>query len=514
MDNSLDRQGLDEFEAPAITASASTHVSAMASETAAPRPPEPTRDAPSPQDIDPAPSIETPPREPAVPVELPSQPSEDTVETADIGAATGAPVSARIPTLVAYAAPQDVPENAGASPDLTEAHDVPAEPAVEIPAGEASAAPSSPAIDEAALSVLDPASARIIPFVPKGGIPRELPPGSPALPSQPFARQPIPYFISPADGGPAVSARTPAMPPPPSGFRRSSDWARQRTPAAPQAAAAAPVAAVPVAAAVEMPVAASAAAPTGPAADPRKRFNARLLVKRIFAGLGLLLLAYATLVVGLVVAYRWVDPPMSTLMLGQSLGGTEIGQEWAPLEKISPNLQLAVVLSEDARFCTHHGVDWGELKDAITQSLDGFGARGGSTISMQTVKNLFLWPSKSYVRKAVEIPLAMGAEMAWPKARMLEIYLNIAEWGPGIFGAEAAARYHFGKSAANLDAREAALLAVSLPNPFDRQAGNPGPGTQRLADTLQSRMRRAPNTAVCGKTARAGQLGVAGNRRR
>ncbi|MFX8790003.1 biosynthetic peptidoglycan transglycosylase, partial [Acinetobacter baumannii] len=92
------------------------------------------------------------------------------------------------------------------------------------------------------------------------------------------------------------------------------------------------------------------------------------------------------------------------LMLGQRLSGTQVTQTWMPLERISPNLQLAVILSEDGRFCTHHGVDWGELKEAVAQSLDGFGARGGSTISMQTVKNLFLWPSKSYVRKAVEIP--------------------------------------------------------------------------------------------------------------
>lgn len=210
------------------------------------------------------------------------------------------------------------------------------------------------------------------------------------------------------------------------------------------------------------------------------------------------LLALAGLVLALVILYRWVDPPASTLMLGQRLTGTPITQRWVPLARISPNLPLAVILSEDARFCRHSGVDWGELKEAIESAGDGI-ARGGSTISMQVVKNLFLWPSKSYVRKAIEIPLAYLIEVVWSKPRVLEIYLNIAEWGPGVFGAEAAARYHFGKPASLLTPREAALLAVSLPNPFERDAGSPGPGTQRLADNLLLRMRAAQANAACAR---------------
>jgi len=208
------------------------------------------------------------------------------------------------------------------------------------------------------------------------------------------------------------------------------------------------------------------------------------------------LLALAGSVLLLVILYRWVDPPTSTLMLGQRLGGTPISQRWVPLARISPNLPVAVILSEDARFCRHSGVDWGELRDAMESASDGV-ARGGSTISMQVVKNLFLWPSKSYLRKALEIPLAYLIEVAWSKQRVLEIYLNIAEWGPGVFGAEAAARYHFRKPASLLGPREAALLAVSLPNPFERHAGRPGPGTQRLADNLLLRMRAARATAGC-----------------
>jgi len=205
------------------------------------------------------------------------------------------------------------------------------------------------------------------------------------------------------------------------------------------------------------------------------------------------------LLLALLLLYRWVDPPASTLMLGQRLTGTAITQRWVPLERISPSLAAAVISSEDGHFCRHHGVDWGELKEAIESAGDGI-ARGGSTISMQVVKNLFLWPSRSYVRKAIEIPLAYAMEALWPKRRILEVYLNIAEWGPGVFGAEAAARYHFRKSALALNAREATLLAVSLPNPYDRQAGRPGPGTVRLADNLLLRMRAAQPSTACLRT--------------
>ena len=229
-----------------------------------------------------------------------------------------------------------------------------------------------------------------------------------------------------------------------------------------------------------------------PAAEVEAPRYLRLALKLAAA----VLLALAGSVLLLVVLYRWVDPPASTLMLGQRLGGTPITQRWVPLARISPNLPVAVILSEDARFCRHAGVDWGELKEVIESAGDGV-ARGGSTISMQVVKNLFLWPSKSYLRKAIEIPLAYLIEAAWSKQRILEIYLNIAEWGPGVFGAEAAARYHFRKPALLLGPREAALLAVSLPNPFERDAGRPGPGTQRLADNLLLRMRAARATAGC-----------------
>jgi monofunctional biosynthetic peptidoglycan transglycosylase len=184
----------------------------------------------------------------------------------------------------------------------------------------------------------------------------------------------------------------------------------------------------------------------------------------------------------LVVAYRWVNPPVSTLMLGQSLAGTPIERAWVPIERISPNLIRAVVLSEDAAFCRHDGVDWGAIEEAME------GSRGGSTITMQVVKNLFLWPSRSYVRKAIEIGLAHLVEALLPKRRIMEIYLNIAEWGDGIFGAEAAARAHFDKRASRLTSEEAALLAVALPNPVERTAGSQDLVTARLATRLMARM--------------------------
>jgi monofunctional biosynthetic peptidoglycan transglycosylase len=209
-------------------------------------------------------------------------------------------------------------------------------------------------------------------------------------------------------------------------------------------------------------------------------------------------LALVAAVLLLVILYRWVDPPTSTLMLSQRLAGMDIEQKWVPLERISPNLVQAVILSEDGAFCRHHGVDWSALEEAMESS------RGGSTITMQVVKNLFLWPARSYIRKALEIALAYVVEMVWSKERVLEIYLNIAEWGPGVFGAEAAARYHFGKASSRLTAQEAALLAVSLPSPLDRQAGYPGWQTQRLADNLLVRMRAVRTAQRCVRLRRGG----------
>jgi monofunctional biosynthetic peptidoglycan transglycosylase len=196
-------------------------------------------------------------------------------------------------------------------------------------------------------------------------------------------------------------------------------------------------------------------------------------------------------VLALVVLYRWVDPPISALMISRSFAGTEIERAWVPLTRISPHLMRAVILSEDGGFCRHGGVDWAAIEEAIESD------RGGSTITMQVVKNLFLWPSRSYVRKAIEIGLAYLVEALWSKRRILEIYLNVAEWGDGVFGAEAAAQAHFGKRAARLTAEEAALLAAVLPNPIERTAGAPSFMTNRLASRLLVRMRTSNADFSC-----------------
>src|SRR5436305_7334323 len=159
-----------------------------------------------------------------------------------------------------------------------------------------------------------------------------------------------------------------------------------------------------------------------------------------------------------------------------------------PLSGIAPALPRTVMASEDARFCTHRGIDLGELRAALEDADDLSEMRGGSTIAQQTAKNLFLWQGRSVVRKALEFPLALWLDLVLGKRRLMEIYLNIAEWGPnGEFGAEAAARHAFGKPARDLNSREAALLAAILPNPRLRSAARPGPGVRRPAGIYDAR---------------------------
>jgi len=195
--------------------------------------------------------------------------------------------------------------------------------------------------------------------------------------------------------------------------------------------------------------------------------------------------------------YRFADP-VSTLMLWRRATFARVERTWAPLEAISPALPRAVMVAEDARFCAHWGIDFGELRNAYEDAEDLSEMRGGSTIAQQTAKNLFLWPGRSVVRKALEFPLALWLDLVLGKRRLMEIYLNIAEWGPaGEFGAEAAARHAFSKPARDLSAREAALLASILPNPIRRSAAKPGAGVRRLAGIYATRARRSASVADC-----------------
>lgn len=188
--------------------------------------------------------------------------------------------------------------------------------------------------------------------------------------------------------------------------------------------------------------------------------------------------------------YAVVPPPFSNVMLLRALSGSGIDRQWVSLGDISPNLPRAVISSEDARFCEHRGVDWVEFQGVIEDALDQDEApvRGASTIPMQTAKNLFLWDGRFAIRKLIELPLAMWMDLVWSKRRMIEIYLNIVEWAPGVYGAEAAARHHFGKSAKKLTKKEAALLAAVLPNPVKRNAGKPSRGVRATANRILIRM--------------------------
>src|ERR1700694_4449541 len=235
--------------------------------------------------------------------------------------------------------------------------------------------------------------------------------------------------------------------------------------------------------------------------------------KTLLRALAILLACLLLLPYGLTPLY-WIVRPISTPMLWRWARGERVERIWVPLETISPALPLAVLIAEDARFCQHAGVDWQGVQAAIEDAEDGE-VRGASGIPQQVAKNLFLWPGRSYVRKALEGPLAYWIDFVLGKRRTLEIYLNIAEWGPnGEFGAEAGARRAFGRSARELTLQQAALLAAILPHSLRRRAAPdpphprpPPPGAPAPRRTL--RVARAALAA--GRSMCAGTEGMVGN---
>jgi monofunctional glycosyltransferase len=221
------------------------------------------------------------------------------------------------------------------------------------------------------------------------------------------------------------------------------------------------------------------------AARRRPSSGAAGAVRRIIL-IGLLILLLAP--PALLLIYRFLPVPITPLMVLRLIEGEGLDRTWVPLDAIAPALPRAVVAAEDNRFCEHFGFDWQALEGQIDALLAGERARGASTITMQTAKNLFLWPGRDLVRKALEAWLTPQVELLLPKRRIVEVYLNVAEFGPGIYGAEAAARAYFGKPASDPSAREAALLAAILPRPRDWSPARPTAYIQGRARTIRTRI--------------------------
>ena len=217
----------------------------------------------------------------------------------------------------------------------------------------------------------------------------------------------------------------------------------------------------------------------------------RVLIIRIV--LAIVLLPYALILLYMLPFIH----PVSTLMVADLAMLRGYDRQWVSFDQISPQLVQAVMMSEDGQFCFHGGVDWTQMQGVVADALEGESTRGASTIPMQTAKNLFLWNGRSFLRKGLELPLALAADFVWSKRRLMEIYLNVAEWGPGIYGIEAAARHHFKVPAAKLTRQQAALLAVSLPNPITRVASKPGRGLRRLGGVIERRTRSSGEYIKC-----------------
>jgi monofunctional biosynthetic peptidoglycan transglycosylase len=224
----------------------------------------------------------------------------------------------------------------------------------------------------------------------------------------------------------------------------------------------------------------------------RKRFGFVLMT------LGVIFIAFFLAPVVWVVVYRVVDPPSTVLMLTRAAEGENIQHHPVRITAMSPHIVRAVIAAEDSTFCTHDGFDVRAIQNAMRTNADGGVMRGGSTISQQTAKNLFLWPSRSWLRKGFETYFTSLIEFMWPKRRIMESYLNVAEWGDGIFGVEAAAQARFGVSASDLTPLQAARLAAVLPSPNRWRADSPGPYVRRRAASIVQRAYVVQNQHLAG----------------
>jgi monofunctional biosynthetic peptidoglycan transglycosylase len=223
------------------------------------------------------------------------------------------------------------------------------------------------------------------------------------------------------------------------------------------------------------------------------------MVRKIFRFLWKALLWFFGISIVLVVLFKWIPVPITPLMVTRAienkLDGKEayLNHDWEPLENISPNLQKSVIAAEDGYFLKHHGFDFKAMQKAFKSNQKGRKLKGGSTISQQTAKNVFLWQGRSYVRKGLEAYFTVLIELIWGKERIMEVYLNSIEMGEGIYGAEAASQHWYKKEAIYLSAREAAGIAAILPNPRKYKATNSSSYINRRKDKILRVMRQTGN---------------------
>ena len=226
------------------------------------------------------------------------------------------------------------------------------------------------------------------------------------------------------------------------------------------------------------------------------------MTRRLLRLVLLAVLGMTALTVVLILPFRWLNPPITMFMLADRLQAVRsddpdyrFRHEWVEWDELSPSLKVAVIAAEDQRFSRHFGFDLVEIDKALRARRTGASSRGASTITQQTAKNLFLWSGQSWVRKGIEAWLTLWLELLWPKQRILEVYLNIAEFGPGVFGAEAASHYHFGLTARALGTANSALLAAVLPNPIVYQASAPSGYVVGRQRKIQRQMQLIGGTA-------------------
>ena len=217
-------------------------------------------------------------------------------------------------------------------------------------------------------------------------------------------------------------------------------------------------------------------------------------LKRVFRWVLVLFIVLPTL---LTLVYRYLPVPVTPLMVIRLVQGESFNKHWQPAERIAHSLKASVIASEDNKFCQHSGFDWDAFKDVASEFTNEGKLHGVSTISMQTAKNLYLWPSRSWLRKGLEAAYTPMLELLLPKDRIMTLYLNIAEFGPGIYGAEAAAQAYFNTSAAQLSPHQSALLAAVLPNPREYNAGRPSTYVLGRAATIGVRVQQLGPLTQC-----------------